>query len=52
MNFEFKVQSKSGMQKLLTAFEEDIPVARLLDRAKLIHDEKVLYLMDLEFIEK
>ncbi len=52
VNFEFKIQSKSDMQKLLAAFEEDIPVARLLDRAKLIHDEKVLYLMDLEFIEK
>ena len=46
MKFQFEVQSQSSLKKLLDAFEEDIPVARLLDRAKLIHDEKVLYLMD------
>lgn len=52
MKFEFEVQSGVGLQKLLSAFEEDLPVARLLDRAKLIHDEKVLYLMDIEFLQK
>lgn len=52
MKFEFEVQSQSGLQKLLDAFEDDIPVARLLDRAKLIHDEKVLYLMDIELFEE
>ena len=46
MKFQFEVQSQSSLKKLLDAFEDDFPVARLLDRAKLIHDEKVLYLMD------
>ncbi|MCH8010518.1 MAG: signal peptide peptidase SppA [Candidatus Marinimicrobia bacterium] len=47
--FQFEVKSKSDLMTFLDMFEDDIPVARLLDRAKLIHDEKFLYLMDGEF---
>ncbi len=50
MRFEFHVGAKSDLLKLVEAFETDVPLARLLDRAQLINDERFLYLMEGELI--
>ncbi|MBL7046169.1 MAG: signal peptide peptidase SppA, partial [Candidatus Marinimicrobia bacterium] len=49
-SFEFNLKTKSELMKILEVFETDVPIAKMLDRAKLINDERFLYLMEEELI--
>ena len=42
--------AKSDLLKLVEAFETDVLLAQLLDRAKLMNDERFLYLLEGELI--
>ena len=50
MKFAFRAESTSELASLMAAFETDVPLWKMLDRAKLINDEKFLYLMEEELI--
>lgn len=50
MKFTFRVDSRSDLLRIIETFESDIPLARILDRAKLIHDEPFLFLMNALFV--
>ena len=50
--FAFRAESTSELLSLMEAFESDVPLWKMLDRAKLINDEKFLYLMEEELIFK
>ncbi|MCH7938957.1 MAG: signal peptide peptidase SppA [Candidatus Marinimicrobia bacterium] len=50
MKFAFRAESTSELAYLMAAFETEVPLWKMLDRAKLINDEKFLYLMEEELI--
>ena len=50
LSFEFNLKTKSELMKILEMFETDVPITKMLDRAKLINDERFLYLMEEELI--
>lgn len=52
MKFEFRAESTSELLSLIEAFDTEVPLSKMLDRAKLINDEKFLYLMEEELIRK
>jgi protease-4 len=52
MKFEFRAESTSELLSLIDAFDAEVPLLKMLDRAKLINDEKFLYLMEEELIRK
>ena len=52
MKFACRAESTSELLSLMAAFESDVPLRKMLDRAKLINDEKFLYLMEEELIFK
>ncbi|MEE9168000.1 MAG: signal peptide peptidase SppA [Candidatus Neomarinimicrobiota bacterium] len=52
VKFTVPLDSRSDLLRLMEAFETDIPVTWILDRAKLIHDEPFLFLMEEELIPK
>jgi len=47
---QFQSEAQNDLSHLLKALDADIPFSRLLDRAKLIHDEPFLFLMEGELI--
>ncbi len=50
MKFEFRTESTSELLSLIEVFDTEVPLSKMLDRAKLINDEKFLYLMEEELI--
>jgi protease-4 len=52
IKFEFRVESTSELLSLIDIFNTEVPLLKMLDRAKLINDEKFLYLMEEELIRK
>ena len=50
MKFEFRAASSSELLSLIDAFDTEVPLSKMFDRAKLINDEKFLYLMEEELI--
>jgi ClpP class serine protease len=52
MKFEFRAESTSELLSLIDIFNTEVPLSKMLDRAKLINDEKFLYLMEEELIRK